>query len=44
MQTMQNYAFDGMSLMGLIVCAVIFTSVARLRRLPRDPTRQEEMG
>ena len=28
MQTMQNYAFDGMSLMGLIVCAVIFTGVA----------------
>ena len=28
MQTMQNYAFDGMSLLGLIVCAVIFTGVA----------------
>ncbi|MBI6907081.1 TIGR03745 family integrating conjugative element membrane protein [Pseudomonas palleroniana] len=28
MQTMQNYAFDGMSLIGLIVCAVIFIGVA----------------
>ena len=25
MQTMQNYAFDGFSLLGLIICAVIFS-------------------
>ncbi|CAD0264637.1 MULTISPECIES: TIGR03745 family integrating conjugative element membrane protein [Pseudomonas] len=28
MQTMQNYAFDGFSLLGLIICAVIFSGVA----------------
>ncbi|KWV74950.1 TIGR03745 family integrating conjugative element membrane protein [Pseudomonas lactis] len=28
MQTMQNYAFDGFTLLGLIICAVIFSGVA----------------
>lgn len=28
MQTMQNYAFDGFTLLGLIICAVIFSGAA----------------